>query len=222
MGRAADEKLKTGLMSKYCLSSCSGWHHQVRNLESTISINHNWTNAFGLKSMWRHLQCELELVERELLDCVAMCGWQQQCQVVLRASAGLDYWEFAQFIAVLAMPRLKEFKRLVPTQCIILPPIITLQQFIQQLNAHTNTPTFFSSATFPTECPPPPDHLEKCLHPHVTFKDLLSLLPHQLRQVVEARKCKGHIETNVLAFRSLELYMLSSVAEELQKLLPHT
>jgi hypothetical protein len=26
----------------------SGWHHQVYNLEDTISINHNWLNAYNL------------------------------------------------------------------------------------------------------------------------------------------------------------------------------
>ncbi len=60
---------------------CSGWHHQVRNLEATISINHNWTNAFCLCNMWQHLQHELQLVEQELQDCAAMDGWQQHCQV---------------------------------------------------------------------------------------------------------------------------------------------
>ena len=24
------------------------WHHQVENLEPTLSINHNWTNGFGM------------------------------------------------------------------------------------------------------------------------------------------------------------------------------
>lgn len=59
----------------------SGWHHQVRNLEATISINHNWLNAFSLKTMWHHLQHELKLVKQELQDCVAMTEWQEHCQV---------------------------------------------------------------------------------------------------------------------------------------------
>lgn len=55
----------------------------MRNLEPTISINHNWTNAFSLCNMWSHLQRELGLVERELQDCVNMEGWHQQCQVMV-------------------------------------------------------------------------------------------------------------------------------------------
>ena len=51
------------------------------NLDNTISINHNWNNAFSLHSMWTHLQLELQLVRRELQDCVGMDGWHQQCQV---------------------------------------------------------------------------------------------------------------------------------------------
>jgi len=42
----------------------SGWHHQVMNLEDTISINHNWTNACGILKMWEHLQSELVKVGR--------------------------------------------------------------------------------------------------------------------------------------------------------------
>ena len=169
--------------------------------------------------MWQHLQHELELVKQELLDCAAMDGWQRQCQVVLRASAGMDYWEFAQFIVVLALPRLKEFESLVSTQCVSLTPIVTLKQFIQQVSTHSNTLTFFGA--LPPTCPSPPDDLGKCLHPEKPFTDLLLLLPHQLRQVVETRECKGLVETSLLSFRSLELHMLSSVAEELKELLPH-
>lgn len=63
------------------MSVFSGWHHQVRNLEPTVSINHNWSNAFCLESMWHHLEQELELVRLELQDCRTMEGWEQQCQV---------------------------------------------------------------------------------------------------------------------------------------------
>lgn len=59
----------------------SGWYHQVKNLEDTISINHNWTNTFGILFVWRHLQNELKLVRTELEDCRAMDGWERQCQV---------------------------------------------------------------------------------------------------------------------------------------------
>jgi len=72
--------------------------------EDTISINHNWVNAFSLPHMWRHLKRELKLVrsiyiglpftvllhhllaglfqvQLEISDCRGMDGWEQQCQV---------------------------------------------------------------------------------------------------------------------------------------------
>lgn len=33
----------------------SGWYHQVHNLEDTISINHNWFNAYNLDWVWNLL-----------------------------------------------------------------------------------------------------------------------------------------------------------------------
>lgn len=34
----------------------SGWYHQVHNLEDTISINHNWFNAYNLHWVITKLQ----------------------------------------------------------------------------------------------------------------------------------------------------------------------
>lgn len=36
----------------------SGWHHQVHNLEPTISINHNWCNGFNIEAVWGHIKEE--------------------------------------------------------------------------------------------------------------------------------------------------------------------
>lgn len=177
--------------------------------------------------MWRHLQHELELVKRELQDCVGMDGWEQHCQVVLRASAGMDYWEFAQFIAMLALPRLHQFESLASLQCPVATMadshvIDTLKEFIQQLRgSRSSALTFFRAGALPVDYGPPPDDLEKSLHPEEPFVRLLVLLPHQLREMVEMGRCKGQLKNNVLAFRSFELYVLSCVAEEVSKLL-HT
>lgn len=48
-------------------------------MEDTISINHNWTNAFGVRHMWTHLQNELTLVSRfisTIFHCIRdfICG----------------------------------------------------------------------------------------------------------------------------------------------------
>ena len=34
----------------------SGWHHQVHNLEDTISINHNWFNGANIGSIFSELK----------------------------------------------------------------------------------------------------------------------------------------------------------------------
>ncbi|XP_055723689.1 LOW QUALITY PROTEIN: 2-oxoglutarate and iron-dependent oxygenase JMJD4 [Salvelinus fontinalis] len=46
----------------------SGWHHQVYNLEDTISINHNWLNGCNVYIMWQFLQNELSAVQREIVE----------------------------------------------------------------------------------------------------------------------------------------------------------
>ena len=43
----------------------SGWYHQVENLETTLSINHNWINGFNIKWSWQRISRELKrYVER--------------------------------------------------------------------------------------------------------------------------------------------------------------
>ena len=43
----------------------SGWYHQVENLETTISINHNWINGFNIKWSWKRISRELRrFIER--------------------------------------------------------------------------------------------------------------------------------------------------------------
>lgn len=84
----------------------SGWHHQVINLEDTISINHNWVNACGVLKMWEHIQFELVKVKQSIEDCKDMEHWHQQCQVILRASCGIDYREFIEFLDAVATRRI--------------------------------------------------------------------------------------------------------------------
>eukprot|EP00794_Sanderia_malayensis_P017460 gene17460-19207_t len=90
----------------------SGWFHQVHNLEDTISINHNWTNAYGLDFMFQHLRAELLLVENEISEHrETMEGWKQHCQLILKSCAGMDYEEFYNMITALTKPRIKSLKQ---------------------------------------------------------------------------------------------------------------
>ncbi|XP_014664336.1 PREDICTED: jmjC domain-containing protein 4-like isoform X2 [Priapulus caudatus] len=90
----------------------SGWHHQVWNLEDTISLNHNWVNGFNIDIMWNMLQATLIEVQHEIEDVSDMEGWEQQCQVVLQAYSGIDYFNFANLLTAIARHRLKRLKTL--------------------------------------------------------------------------------------------------------------
>lgn len=43
----------------------SGWYHQVFNEVTTLSLNHNWTNACGIDLLWKHLVKNLEPLNKE-------------------------------------------------------------------------------------------------------------------------------------------------------------
>ncbi|KAI0954172.1 hypothetical protein AcV7_007480 [Taiwanofungus camphoratus] len=46
----------------------SGWYHQVENLTTCISINHNWCNAVNLPSLYAAMCAKVAEVERALED----------------------------------------------------------------------------------------------------------------------------------------------------------
>ncbi|XP_063973253.1 2-oxoglutarate and iron-dependent oxygenase JMJD4 [Diachasmimorpha longicaudata] len=84
----------------------SGWHHQVWNLEDTISINHNWINGCNIWNIWRELKTALVAVMKEIDDCSNMDNWPSQCQLLLKASHGMDYVQFYQFLSFIIERRL--------------------------------------------------------------------------------------------------------------------
>uniref|UniRef100_A0A8C4FFW8 Jumonji domain-containing protein 4 n=1 Tax=Catagonus wagneri TaxID=51154 RepID=A0A8C4FFW8_9CETA len=85
----------------------SGWHHQVHNLEDTISINHNWVNGCNLANMWHFLQQELCAVQQEIMEWRdTMPDWHHHCQVVMRSCSGINFEEFYHFLKVIAERRL--------------------------------------------------------------------------------------------------------------------
>ncbi|RUS84842.1 hypothetical protein EGW08_007383 [Elysia chlorotica] len=100
----------------------SGWHHQVFNLEDAISINHNWMNGCSIHHTWEYLKTHLTAVQREIADCRGMDGWENQCQMILKADAGLDFAGFYTFMTTIARNRL-----------------LTLQEFLKEKK---NSPTF--------------------------------------------------------------------------------
>ncbi|XP_011685344.1 PREDICTED: jmjC domain-containing protein 4 isoform X2 [Wasmannia auropunctata] len=84
----------------------SGWHHQVWNLDDTISVNHNWINGCNITVVWNTLKKELRSVMKEVDDCKDMTNWNEHCQLMLKASHGMDYKQFLEFISFIAKNRL--------------------------------------------------------------------------------------------------------------------
>ncbi|GFR79015.1 jmjC domain-containing protein 4-like [Elysia marginata] len=91
----------------------SGWHHQVFNLEDTISINHNWMNGCSIQHTWDFLKTRLGAVQREIADCQEMDAWDGQCQMILKADAGMDYAGFYTLVTAIARNRLLALKEYV-------------------------------------------------------------------------------------------------------------
>ncbi|XP_017889963.1 jmjC domain-containing protein 4 [Ceratina calcarata] len=84
----------------------SGWHHQVINIEDAISLNHNWINGCNIMNVWRGLKKELNSVMKEVSDCKDMVNWQEQCQLILKSTYGMDYGFFFDFLVFIAKSRL--------------------------------------------------------------------------------------------------------------------
>ncbi|CAI5745626.1 unnamed protein product [Peronospora destructor] len=80
----------------------SGWYHQVRNMEDTISINHNWFNGYNICEVWGFLKREYAAAEHELEDLkeIGLVGrdFVDQCQRVMLANTGINYVEFRELL----------------------------------------------------------------------------------------------------------------------------
>ncbi|XP_055634548.1 2-oxoglutarate and iron-dependent oxygenase JMJD4 homolog [Toxorhynchites rutilus septentrionalis] len=77
----------------------SGWYHQVRNEEDTISVNHNWFNGCNITSIWLSLNEAFENVVREIEDCKDMPDFDEHCQVMLKASHGMNFEDFLDVLS---------------------------------------------------------------------------------------------------------------------------
>lgn len=89
----------------------SGWHHQVWNIEDTISVNHNWINGCNIMNVWHGLKKELSSVMKEVNDCKDMNDWAEQCQLILKSTYGMDYFLFFDFLTFIAKSRLNMFSQ---------------------------------------------------------------------------------------------------------------
>lgn len=60
--------------------------------------------------MWNSLKKNLESVQKEINDCKDMENWAEQCQIVLLASYGFDYFKFYTLLYKIAQSRIRALK----------------------------------------------------------------------------------------------------------------
>ncbi|XP_001237878.3 2-oxoglutarate and iron-dependent oxygenase JMJD4 homolog [Anopheles gambiae] len=84
----------------------TGWYHQVTNVEDAISVNHNWFNGCNVATIWSNLRDALADVRREIDDCRDMDNFDEHCQVMLKASFGMDYADFLAIVLYVCDKRL--------------------------------------------------------------------------------------------------------------------
>ncbi|BFZ21753.1 hypothetical protein BsWGS_24792 [Bradybaena similaris] len=103
----------------------SGWHHEVFNLEDTISINHNWINGCSAHLTWQYLKNRLLAIQKEIEDCRNMEGWHQHCQVMLKADSGIHYTDFYAFMARIATHRVTALNKFIESRSTRDPPNVS-------------------------------------------------------------------------------------------------
>lgn len=87
----------------------SGWHHQVENVEDTISINHNWFNGSNINFIWNNLVAAFRSAEAEISDCKEGSTeeeFSKMCQSLLRASHGMNFEDFFRLLKIVATKRI--------------------------------------------------------------------------------------------------------------------
>ncbi|KAJ0105569.1 hypothetical protein Patl1_18085 [Pistacia atlantica] len=78
----------------------SGWYHQVQNLEDTISINHNWFNAYNLSWVWDLLLRDYNEAKEYIEDLRDICDdFEGLCQRNLAANTGMNFNDFFTFVS---------------------------------------------------------------------------------------------------------------------------
>lgn len=83
----------------------SGWFHQVWNVEDTISVNHNWFNACNIMEIWQQIYENYQKVLKEIDDCKDMDSFDEHCQIMLKASHGMNFEDLINLLEVILTNR---------------------------------------------------------------------------------------------------------------------
>ena len=128
-------------------------------------------------------------------------------QVVLKCSAGMDYFEFVQFLSLLSLPRLSQLQSLLSTEL----PLSWLIEMKSLVAKFTSKPwTFFPSGVLMEH--QPADNLAAILSssPHCYEPPLLSEETKLLSSELNNKRC-----IHLLLFRAYELKVIHSVMQEI-------
>eukprot|EP00268_Persea_americana_P061237 TRINITY_DN7714_c0_g1_i14.p1 TRINITY_DN7714_c0_g1~~TRINITY_DN7714_c0_g1_i14.p1 ORF type:complete len:350 (-),score=51.63 TRINITY_DN7714_c0_g1_i14:23-1072(-) len=92
----------------------SGWYHQVLNMEDTVSINHNWFNAYNLSWVWKLLWKDYKEAKEYIDDIRDICDdFEGLCQRNLAANTGMNFIDFFIFISSFSFAHLTLLYQLV-------------------------------------------------------------------------------------------------------------
>lgn len=85
----------------------SKWYHQVENIDDAVSINHNWFNGCNLSYIAESLLAHHEEVVREIEDVKDMENFDEHCQVMLKSSFGMNFFDFLEILSHITEKRIK-------------------------------------------------------------------------------------------------------------------
>lgn len=85
----------------------SRWFHQVTNIDDSVSVNHNWFNGCNINIIADCLLTHYDEVEKEIADCQDMENFEEHCQLMLKASFGINFYDFVEIIKHIADKRIK-------------------------------------------------------------------------------------------------------------------
>lgn len=85
----------------------SKWFHQVRNIDDSVSVNHNWFNACNIHIIVNNLLQHHKDVEKEIFDCRDMENYVEHCQLILKSSFGMNFYDLVQLLLHIAEKRIE-------------------------------------------------------------------------------------------------------------------
>ncbi|KZS11416.1 putative JmjC domain-containing protein 4 [Daphnia magna] len=89
----------------------SGWHHQVWNLEDTISINHNWFNGANASHIHKGLLNASIEIEEEVSGYGTNLD-EEQLEVFLNSHYGMNFRQFRQLLQMVVARRNSGFLKI--------------------------------------------------------------------------------------------------------------